>query len=716
MSLLMDALNKAEKTKQRDMQAIAESISETELPETEAIKAISIREKNEFFSKKYVDLLKESRQRTEIPEDDNAADAPVVLESKSESENDIETAFSELDLDATLDEEITLSLDAEESTDINTSELDWSIALAHAEENEDINENNSALTPKKEEEVELDWSTVSIEIPQEIPNSLSESATVASPITLAKETHNRKPEEFTAPNDSANIKETQAANFSIVSGETLVITEDAPNLDWGETFVPLKDDKPVINSPIIIAEKQAPIELDFGNLFSEKELTPNKNKSENSEDQLQWDEALLPFINNTSITDSFKTKEQPPAQKIPAHFHKNSDAKIRWTPIYRLIGLAMLTAMGMAVFFYVVNENDVKLRESGLLKTTPPLSQIQPFVAPEVTPTENIVLTPSVQEQASPKSPEPTVVKAEQPPEKKENLPKTPAVASVPESAVAKNNPAPLSVSQNSASPATVKNAPEKLAATPTTSRKTDSKPSTPITPPPRELLSDKKNAPLPPIQRNLNAEKAAALTDTLNAAYRAFQANQLAQAESYYQAVLNHDKKNKDALLGLAAIAMQKGQTVQAQYYYQTVLSHYPQDRTARLALLGQMQSGETHHNERELKALLNDDKMDKGHIYFSLGALYARENRWSAAQQSFFEAWRHQKQAHYAYNLAISLEHLNQAATAVIYYQQALALYDKNAQQARFFNPDIVQQRIKTLSGTVRTQDQAFHSLILE
>jgi uncharacterized protein HemY len=63
--------------------------------------------------------------------------------------------------------------------------------------------------------------------------------------------------------------------------------------------------------------------------------------------------------------------------------------------------------------------------------------------------------------------------------------------------------------------------------------------------------------------------------------------------------------------------------------------------------------------------------------HIRFALGRAYARQQRWPDAQQQFFEAFgAAPDNADYAFNLAVSLDHMGQGAAAAGYYRQALDL----------------------------------------
>ena len=62
---------------------------------------------------------------------------------------------------------------------------------------------------------------------------------------------------------------------------------------------------------------------------------------------------------------------------------------------------------------------------------------------------------------------------------------------------------------------------------------------------------------------------------------------------------------------------------------------------------------------------------------LHFALGNVYAGESRWAEAQQAYFRAVSSDPgNADYAFNLAVSLDHLNQNKHAADYYRRALAL----------------------------------------
>ncbi|MBL0166580.1 MAG: tetratricopeptide repeat protein [Propionivibrio sp.] len=174
----------------------------------------------------------------------------------------------------------------------------------------------------------------------------------------------------------------------------------------------------------------------------------------------------------------------------------------------------------------------------------------------------------------------------------------------------------------------------------------------------------------------------------TIDRAYDALQAGQLDTAQRDYQQVLRSDAKNTDALLGLATIAARQGQTEQAQAYYQRALESDPNDATAQAGLLNTRGQADPVNSESRLKTALASQP-DSSALHFALGNLYARQLRWSEAQQAYFRAYSGEPDnADFIFNLAVSLDHLRQNKLAAQYYRMALsaAALNNNAQNTSF------------------------------
>lgn len=189
-----------------------------------------------------------------------------------------------------------------------------------------------------------------------------------------------------------------------------------------------------------------------------------------------------------------------------------------------------------------------------------------------------------------------------------------------------------------------------------------------------------------------------------LNTAYQALQQGNLSHSERAYKKVLQYDGRNRDALLGLAAIALQQGRIAQAQHYYQQILQSYPQDSLAQAGLISSLGERSPDASVSQLKTMLAqlsqkaENLPQVAYLQFTLGNVYARQQAWTEAQQAYFEAFRTEPRADYAYNLAISLDQLHQYTAAANYYQQALQLGQGREQSG--FDRQAATQRLQELN----------------
>ena len=178
-----------------------------------------------------------------------------------------------------------------------------------------------------------------------------------------------------------------------------------------------------------------------------------------------------------------------------------------------------------------------------------------------------------------------------------------------------------------------------------------------------------------------------------LEEAYAAFHAGRLDEAHALYQQRANAGP-SADALLGLAAVAQARGQTVEAIRLYQTVLEISPRNSTAQAALIDTLGTTDPIAAVSRIKNMIARDP--SGFLFYALGNLHADQKRWSDAEQSYFEA--HQLEpanADYAFNLAVSLDHLKKSEAAIRYYETALKL----AGPATRFNRTQAENRISQL-----------------
>ncbi len=182
----------------------------------------------------------------------------------------------------------------------------------------------------------------------------------------------------------------------------------------------------------------------------------------------------------------------------------------------------------------------------------------------------------------------------------------------------------------------------------------------------------------------------------TTMAAYQAYENGDLETARRKYQEVLGRDARNRDALLGLAAIAQQQKQDERARQLYNRVLVLDPKDPVA-LAGLTAFSSGDDASKESKLKYSLAQTP-DSTALFYALGNLYVSQSRWSEAQEAYFNALRlDPANARFAFSLATSLDHLGQARVAAQYYRQALQ-FDTNGNSG--FDRAQTQKRLDQLA----------------
>lgn len=176
---------------------------------------------------------------------------------------------------------------------------------------------------------------------------------------------------------------------------------------------------------------------------------------------------------------------------------------------------------------------------------------------------------------------------------------------------------------------------------------------------------------PESPVRLSKNQPKS---NPALERAYDALQAGHLEEAQRGYEHVVRGDAKSTDALLGLATIAALQGQTERAQAYYLNALESDPNDPTAQAGVINTRGQADPGQSESRLKTALTSQP-DSSALHFALGNLYARQLRWSEAQQAYFRAYSTEPDnADFIFNLAVSLDHLRQNKLAAQYYQMAL------------------------------------------
>ena len=194
--------------------------------------------------------------------------------------------------------------------------------------------------------------------------------------------------------------------------------------------------------------------------------------------------------------------------------------------------------------------------------------------------------------------------------------------------------------------------------------------------------------APQPSVTRTV-----VQVNPNVQSAYAAYEAGDLRAARADYEQALRDEPANRDALLGLAALDVRAGFYEAAEARYLRVLRADPRDPEAQAALLS-LRAGRSDPlaTESRVKSLLATDP-DAPALTFTLGNQLAQQNRWGEAHQQYLKAFAAEPDnADFAYNVAVSLDHLHRAREALDYYQRALTLartrgasFDPAAAQAR-------------------------------
>ncbi len=181
-----------------------------------------------------------------------------------------------------------------------------------------------------------------------------------------------------------------------------------------------------------------------------------------------------------------------------------------------------------------------------------------------------------------------------------------------------------------------------------------------------------------------------------LREAYDAYKSGNDELAMTRYNQVLEEDPGNRNALLARAAINAQNGDGAAAIKDYQAILLANPKDSLAMASLIA-VANYSPRDSESQLKLMIRDEPSSP-YLNFALANVYGAQNRWQEAQGYYFRALQNNPQdPNYAYNLAISLEHISQPGSAISYYQRALENFENGLAA---FSRDVVDQRLELLA----------------
>lgn len=202
--------------------------------------------------------------------------------------------------------------------------------------------------------------------------------------------------------------------------------------------------------------------------------------------------------------------------------------------------------------------------------------------------------------------------------------------------------------------------------------------------------LSDAVTSETP--KQRLEISSRDADTSHLESAHKALKNGETDKAMQLYQRALRDNSHSIDALNGLANIAMQSKDTAAARNYLLRSLQLAPDNSYAVSTLAALLQQ-----NDKSTLANLAEQYPKSGAIQYQLGNAMAAEQQWLKAQEAYFKALSSApKNALYAFNLAVALDHLGKTTVAKRYYQQALSM-----DNAAALNRAAIEQRIKQMES---------------
>jgi tetratricopeptide (TPR) repeat protein len=174
-------------------------------------------------------------------------------------------------------------------------------------------------------------------------------------------------------------------------------------------------------------------------------------------------------------------------------------------------------------------------------------------------------------------------------------------------------------------------------------------------------------------------------------AAHVALREGQISKADTLYREALRENTQSVDALNGIASIALQQQRYDDARNHFMRVLRIEPDNSYAVASVASLVQQGAQKTDLTNLAEQFPDSPA----INYLLGNAHAAEQQWLHAQESYFKAYSKAPQnAQYAFNLAVSLDHLGKTTAARQFYEKALTLPN-----AQVLNTEAITQRLQQL-----------------
>jgi len=187
-------------------------------------------------------------------------------------------------------------------------------------------------------------------------------------------------------------------------------------------------------------------------------------------------------------------------------------------------------------------------------------------------------------------------------------------------------------------------------------------------------------------------------VAEKLDTAWSAYDAARYGQAKKLYNEVLQIETGNRDALLGIGAIAVIEKDYLLARDTYMSLLKQDPRDPIAIAALASFKNDGVALEKDEQFLLDMLQKTPDAPQLNFALGNIYAQQAKWKSAQQHYFNAWQHDiENADYIFNLAVSMDQLGKQQQALVFYQDCLT---KSMNKQVSFSREAVQKRITEIS----------------
>ena len=209
------------------------------------------------------------------------------------------------------------------------------------------------------------------------------------------------------------------------------------------------------------------------------------------------------------------------------------------------------------------------------------------------------------------------------------------------------------------------------------------------------EAAGPASGQPVMSIQRSRSVDP---LEAKLEQAWYAYDTGNYQASRQLYDQVLAVEADNRDALLGIGAIAVIEGDQPAAIDAYVRLLEIDPTDPIAGAAI-SDLRITDTNADEveRYLGNMLQKNPQSSP-LNFAIGNFYARRQQWHDAQKHYFNAWQNDSgNADYLFNLAVSMDQLDKPEQALAFYRDSL---NKAGDRQVRFSREAVRKRIAALS----------------